>query len=70
MASPTETLAFDALGVSELRALARHQQAHIDRLLAERESHLRSVEESFRRRHNQQQAELDELRSATRSRSS
>src|SRR3546814_6240861 len=56
--------------VSELRALARHQQAHIDRLLAERESHLRSVEESFRRRHNQQQAELDELRSATRSRSS
>lgn len=54
--------AIDAMEPDALRAYARHMSALVERLLTERESHLRRVETAFRSRHNRQQAEIETLR--------
>ena len=48
----------DALDPDQLRNFAHHQNRLVQRLLREREGHLKSVEQAFTRRHNHQQAEL------------
>lgn len=51
----------DQMGETALRAMVHHQQNLIDRLLSEREGHLVSVEQAFRRRHNDQQKQIAKL---------
>ena len=55
-------LPIDAMEPDALRAYARHMTALVERLLRERETHLRRVETAFHSRHNQQQAEIETLR--------
>lgn len=50
-----ESEVIDSLDVVQLRAFAHHQNRLVQRLLSEREGHLRSVEAAFRVRHNVQQ---------------
>lgn len=51
----------DVLDPTQLRAFAHHQNRLVQRLLTEREGHLRSVEAAFTRRHNQQQKQITAL---------
>jgi hypothetical protein len=51
----------DDMSVDQLRTFARHLLRVNGDLLSEREGHLKSVEQAFRRRHNQQRDELYRL---------
>lgn len=55
-----DTLVED-MGVDQLRVFARHLLRVNGDLLREREGHLKSVEEAFRRRHNDQIALIHRL---------
>lgn len=56
-----EAAIIDALELDQLRAFAHHQNRLVQRLLSEREGHLKSVEQAFTRRHNQQREDMDRL---------
>lgn len=56
-----ESETIDNLELDQLRKFAHHQNRLVQRLLAEREGHLKSVELAFTRRHNQQAAAIGKL---------
>lgn len=56
-----EAAIIDELDLPQLRAFAHHQNRLVQRLLSEREGHLKSVEQAFTRRHNAQQADIARL---------